>query len=116
MPDTVVPHSSVLLTVHCRLRLGAVWPPTLGHTIVVLCGTLNPQPMPCTMQETEGAYGAWLADDVVCHETAHQWFGNLVTTQDWAQLTVNEGVASFMEYKCVEAAFPYMPARPLFFR
>jgi len=77
---------------------------------------LSPQALPCSMQETEGAYGAWLAADVVCHETAHQWFGNLVTTQDWAQLTVNEGVASFMEYKCVEAAFPYMPARPLFFR
>ena len=28
--------------------------------------------------------------DVVCHEVAHQWFGNLVTTATWQDLTVNE--------------------------
>ncbi|KAK9811131.1 hypothetical protein WJX73_005144 [Symbiochloris irregularis] len=63
---------------------------------------------------TEGAYGLWRAADVVCHEVAHQWFGNLVTTATWEDLTVNEGMASFMEYKCVEAVFPEMSASALF--
>ncbi|KAK9823867.1 hypothetical protein WJX72_006025 [[Myrmecia] bisecta] len=61
-----------------------------------------------------GSRGQWLSADVVCHELAHQWFGNLVTCADWTQLTVNEGVASFMEYKCLEAVAPEMSAPALF--
>lgn len=54
-------------------------------------------------QEDGGAYGAWLAYDVVCHETAHQWFGNLVTGRNWTQLAFNEGLASWAEYACITA-------------
>src|SRR5436190_4893266 len=36
--------------------------------------------------------GVWL----IAHELAHQWWGNLVTCQDWTQFWLNEGVASFM--------------------
>ncbi|OYW04405.1 MAG: hypothetical protein B7X11_02960, partial [Acidobacteria bacterium 37-65-4] len=34
---------------------------------------------------------------LVAHELAHQWFGDLVTTADWADAWLNEGMATYME-------------------
>ena len=32
--------------------------------------------------------------------------GNLVTKSDWTQLSMDEGWATYLEYKCVEAVHP----------
>jgi puromycin-sensitive aminopeptidase len=42
----------------------------------------------------------------VCHELAHQWFGNLVTMEFWTQLWLKEGVARFMEFVAIDRIFP----------
>ncbi len=38
------------------------------------------------------------ADDLIAHELAHQWFGDLVTCRDWSHGWLNEGFATFMEH------------------
>jgi aminopeptidase N len=41
-------------------------------------------------------------DDVNSHELAHQWFGDLVTCKDWANLWLNEGFATYLEHYWME--------------
>ena len=43
---------------------------------------------------------------VISHEIAHQWFGNLVTNEDWSDLYVQEGLATYYGYRCIDEAYP----------
>jgi aminopeptidase N len=38
----------------------------------------------------------WYRQSLIPHELAHQWFGNLVTTENWVNYWLNEGLAEFM--------------------
>src|SRR5215472_2977520 len=45
--------------------------------------------------------------DVVSHENAHMWFGDLVTMKWWNGLWLNEAFATFMEMLAVDAWKPH---------
>src|SRR5713101_4505609 len=44
--------------------------------------------------------------EVIAHEIAHMWFGDLVTMKWWDDLWLNESFATFMAYKEVDWAYP----------
>ncbi len=44
--------------------------------------------------------------DVIAHELAHMWFGDLVTMKWWNGIWLNEAFATFMELKCIDAYRP----------
>lgn len=41
-------------------------------------------------------------EDVVAHELFHHWFGDLVTTESWSNLPLNESFATYGEYLWAE--------------
>jgi aminopeptidase N len=54
-------------------------------------------------------------DGIIAHELFHQWFGNYVTTESWANLPLNEAFANYSEflwteykYGADEAAYHHM--------
>uniref|UniRef100_A0A0N5B0I6 Aminopeptidase n=1 Tax=Syphacia muris TaxID=451379 RepID=A0A0N5B0I6_9BILA len=51
-------------------------------------------------------YAKQAAAKVMCHELAHQWFGNLVTAAWWSDLFLNEGFAAYFEIQSLKMALP----------
>src|SRR5439155_5450677 len=49
------------------------------------------------------------------HETAHQWFGDLVTMRWFDDLWLKEGFAEFMAYKTLEHVMPEANAWKVFY-
>jgi len=41
-------------------------------------------------------------DGIIAHELFHQWFGDYVTTESWANLPLNEAFANYAEYLWAE--------------
>ena len=47
------------------------------------------------------------SDGLVAHELAHQWYGDMLTTRNWANAWLNEGFATFLSRKYREHKYGY---------
>ncbi|ACP39472.1 Peptidase M1 membrane alanine aminopeptidase [Sulfolobus islandicus M.14.25] len=56
--------------------------------------------------DSSSVYQKFRVAEVVAHELAHQWFGNLVTLKWWDDLWLNESFATFMSHKAISQLFP----------
>ena len=65
--------------------------PTLGLLVVPAMSAMETQSM-----VTLGDNKYTLSHDVIVHEIAHQWYGDIVTCADWSDLWMNEGMATYL--------------------
>jgi tricorn protease interacting factor F2/3 len=56
--------------------------------------------------EVTSKFGEERICEVIAHEIAHQWFGNLVTPADWRYLWLNESFATYFGYGVVDYYCP----------
>jgi len=57
-------------------------------------------------QKTSSSKTKQFIAEVISHELAHQWFGNLVTMKWWNDLWLNESFATYMATKIVAEFYP----------
>ncbi|OXA51879.1 Aminopeptidase N [Folsomia candida] len=51
---------------------------------------------------------------ILAHELAHQWFGNLVSPGWWTYIWLNEGISTFVQFVGLEAVVPEFKSWDLF--
>ncbi|KAH8242277.1 hypothetical protein KR038_008937 [Drosophila bunnanda] len=62
--------------------------------------------VPEDLELASSSYHMQFVADIVAHELAHQWFGNLVTPKRWDDLWLKEGFACYMSFKALEFSHP----------
>uniref|UniRef100_A0A915PBQ1 Aminopeptidase n=1 Tax=Setaria digitata TaxID=48799 RepID=A0A915PBQ1_9BILA len=53
---------------------------------------------------------------IITHELVHQWFGNLVTVNDWSELWLSEGFASYYVSDLLKKQHPILAINEYFLR
>jgi len=84
-------------------KFGIAQAPIWGmeHSTVIAYGNSFPSSLKATDEDPFAARNQGY-DYILVHETAHEWWGNCVTTSTWADFWLHEGFATYAEALWVE--------------
>ncbi len=67
------------------------------YGMAVIPGGTSMEHQTCTSLSEKAVLGTHSYDSLIAHELAHQWWGDLLTPADWADIWLNEGFATYSD-------------------
>ncbi len=87
-------------------KLHLISVPEFGAGAMENWGAITFREIYLSIDESTGSSNYKSIAEVIAHELAHQWFGDLVTMEWWNDLWLNESFATFMSYKIIDVIKP----------